>query len=174
MRCKIRRPAVRCVQCGAKFIQRPEGWPQHEEGSGLLAYVLYQLMEHRVTQRALADSLMELFLIYRPRSGVNRLKARGACIYRKTCSQMMEKLLRGRLIHADETHVSIDGKRMFVWVFSNSKEVIFYSTQTREGNFPKKLLHGFKGVLVSDFYPGYRFDSVRSAKVLDPSYERLE
>jgi len=68
---------------------------------------------------------------------------------------MMDKLVRGSLIHADETDVSIGGKRMFVWVFSDSKEALFYSTQTREGDFPRKLLNGFKGVLVSDFYPAY-------------------
>ncbi len=145
----------RCAQCGARFIQRPEGWPQHKEGLGLLAYVVYQLIEHRVSQRAVADSLMELFGVDRPHAMVNRLKARAACIYRNTCSQMMGKLVRGNLIHADETDVSIGGKRMFVWVFSNSKETLFYSTQTREGDFPKKLLNGFRGVLVSDFYPAY-------------------
>jgi len=68
---------------------------------------------------------------------------------------MMGKLVRGDLIHADETDASIGGKRMFVWVFSNSKETLFFSTQTREGAFPKKLLDGFRGVLVSDFYPAY-------------------
>jgi len=145
----------RCPQCGARFIQRPEGWPNQKEGLGLLAYVVYQLIEHRVSQRAVADSLMELFGLDRHRAMVNRLKARAACIYRKSCMQMMDKLIRGSLIHADETDVSIGGERMYVWVFSNSEETVFYSTQTREGDFPKKLLSGFKGVLVSDFYPAY-------------------
>ncbi len=145
----------RCARCGARFADRPKGWPPHKEGFGLLAYVVYQLIEHRVSQRSVADSLVEFFHIDRPRAMVNRLKARAACIYRTTCARMMDRLVQGSVIHADETDVSIGGKKMFVWVFSNSKETVYYSTRTREGDFPKKMLSGFKGVLVSDFYPAY-------------------
>jgi predicted RecB family nuclease len=144
-----------CAECGARFVLRPEGCPSHKEGSGLLAYVVYQLIQHRVSQRSVADSLMELFHIDRPRSMVHRLKARAACIYRKTREQMMSRLVQGSVVHVDETDVSIGGKRMFVWVFSNSKETVYYSTLTREADFPTKTLTGFKGVLVSDFYPAY-------------------
>jgi hypothetical protein len=102
---------------------------------------------------------MELFRVDRPRSIVNRLKARAACIYKKTCEQMMHKLVTGHVIHADETAVSIGGKRMYVWVFCNSEETVYYPTSTREADFPKQMLNEFKGVLVSDFYPAY--DSIR-------------
>jgi predicted RecB family nuclease len=155
-----------CAQCGARFDLQPGGWPPYKEGSGLLAYVVYQLIQQRVSQRSVADSLLELFKIERPRDMVNRLKARAACIYRKTCEQMMNTLVHGSVIHADETDVSIGGKKMFVWVFTNSKETVYYFTPTRDGEFPKKMLNRFKGVLVSDFYPAYDAIPCRQQKCL--------
>src|SRR6266446_3055874 len=66
-----------------------------------------------------------------------------------------KKILNGKLIHADETKISIGGKSAYVWVFTNLEEVAYLYTETREGDFLQELLREFKGVLVSDFYAAY-------------------
>ena len=59
------------------------------------------------------------------------------------------------LLCADETSISIQGKRGYVWVLCNHEEVVFLCTESREGDFLKKLLVNFHSVLVSDFYSLY-------------------
>jgi hypothetical protein len=49
----------------------------------------------------------------------------------------------------------LKGKPAYVWVFATFREVVYFYSETREGNLLEKLLNEFKGVLVSDFYAAY-------------------
>ncbi|MBV8225030.1 MAG: IS66 family transposase [Verrucomicrobia bacterium] len=147
----------RCNFCGASFTSQE--WPRHSEGLGLVSYVVYQLVELRISHRAIGRSLASLFGMSLPRTTVNRLKSRAAKTYMHTCTAMIESLVSGHLLHCDETPINILRKREFVWVFCNSDQVVFRRTETREGLFLKELLREFKGVLVTDFYKVY--DSIR-------------
>jgi hypothetical protein len=86
---------------------------------------------------------------------VEQLKERAAIFYHGSYGRLKEILMKGGVIYADETHISLGGKRSFVWVFSSSKEAVFVYTDTREGTFLEEFFMGFKGVLVSDFYAAY-------------------
>ena len=39
----------------------------------------------------------------------------------------------------------LKGKEAFVWVFTNLEEVVYYYTETREGDFLQELLREFRG-----------------------------
>jgi predicted RecB family nuclease len=149
----------RCNVCGTVFSDRSPEWPQHSEGAGLLAYVVYQLIELRISHRAVDRSLADLFGMRLPRTVVNRLKSRAAKIYSETCEAMLVKLVIGNVLHVDETTISVEGVQEYAWVFCNENQMVFRRTETRQGHFLKELLNDFKGVLVSDFYPAY--DSIR-------------
>ncbi len=49
----------------------------------------------------------------------------------------------------------IKGHLAYVWVLTNMREVVYILAESREGEFVQKLLKGFTGVLVSDFYAAY-------------------
>jgi hypothetical protein len=149
----------RCSVCGTTFSDRSPEWPQHSEGAGLLAYVVYQLIELRISNRVVDRSLSDLFGMRLPRTVVNRLKSRAAKIYSETCDAMLVKLVGGNVLHVDETPISLEGVQEYAWVFCNANQIVFWRTETREGHFLKELLEDYKGVLVSDFYPAY--DSIR-------------
>jgi hypothetical protein len=68
------------------------------------------------------------------------------------------KILASPFIHADETPINIRGINQYVWTFTDGSHVIFKLTESRESDIVHKTLHGYKGILVSDFYGGY--DSV--------------
>jgi len=63
--------------------------------------------------------------------------------------------LKGKLVQADETSIIIKGKRVYVWVFTTLREVVYFYTETREASFLQQILTGFGGVLLSDFYAAY-------------------
>jgi hypothetical protein len=54
----------------------------------------------------------------------------------------------------------------YVWVFTDGQHVVFRMTETREADIVQKVLAGYKGVLVSDFYPGYDSMPCRQQKCL--------
>ena len=53
--------------------------------------------------------------------------------YRNAYDDILHRILRGNLIHSDETHVSVKGKDSYVWVFTSMEEVIYIWSETREG-----------------------------------------
>jgi len=68
---------------------------------------------------------------------------------------LLRRIVEGTLVHADETPIVTQGKRGYVWVFCNFDDVVYFYSESREAETMQKLLMGFKGVLVSDFYPAY-------------------
>jgi hypothetical protein len=68
---------------------------------------------------------------------------------------MLAKIVASPLIHVDETRFNLRREAGYVWVLSNTEEVVFVYRATREGKYIWKLLEKFEGVLVSDFYGAY-------------------
>jgi hypothetical protein len=83
------------------------------------------------------------------------MKVRFAQYYADTRQKVLESIIQGQLAHADETRANIRGKTGFVWVLTNMNDVFYALADSREGEIIEKLLGGFKGVLVSDFYTAY-------------------
>jgi hypothetical protein len=90
------------------------------------------------------------------------LKIRTADYYKATKQQILERIVHGDLVHADETRANIKGKTAFVWILASFHEVFYFFSESREGEVAQKLLSDFKGVLVSDFYTAY--DSINCAQ----------
>src|ERR1035438_8015533 len=83
------------------------------------------------------------------------MKERLAGYYAETKLKILERIVHGSLVHADETRANIKGKTGFVWVLTSNTEVVYILADSREGEVVQQLLAGFKGVLVSDFYTAY-------------------
>jgi len=124
-------------------------------GAGLRAYLLYQIIELQIPQNAVAKSITQLFNFPLSRGSINRLKATEADRYERTYRAILERVVTGRLVHADETKGEIDGNDKYVWVFTNLESVAFVYSETREGTTPQRILLNFTGVLISDFYAAY-------------------
>ena len=61
----------------------------------------------------------------------------------RTYEEIKQRILNGKLIHADETHVSVRGKDSYVWVFTSMEEVIYIWSETREGHVATEFLENF-------------------------------
>ena len=141
-----------CSHCKATFQKRVH---KSKYGVGLSAYALYQVIELRIPQNVVAKSVRQLFGLPVTSGAINRLKSNLAQQYEPTYRSILDRIVSGKLVHADETKVVIDGKDRYVWVFTNLEEVAFLYSETREATTVKNILRDFSGVLVSDFYGGY-------------------
>jgi predicted RecB family nuclease len=145
----------KCSGCGASFASDTRSVKRHRYGDNLLVYVIYNIIELSIPQYKLAKIVRELFGYSLLQQEISRMIPRAAETYLDAFEEIKQKLLNGKLIHADETHVRVRGKDSYVWVFSSMEEVIYIWSATREGQVAKTFLENFKGVLVSDFYSVY-------------------
>jgi len=120
-----------------------------------VSYLFFQLVELNIPQRTVVRHFNRLFGFDLSKSTLNHMKERLAGYYAETKLKILEHIVRGSLVHADETRANIKGKTGFVWVLTSNTEVVYILADSREGEIVQKLLVGFKGVLVSDFYTAY-------------------
>jgi predicted RecB family nuclease len=144
-----------CSKCGITFGFERRFRICWKYGWNLLAYFLYQVIDLCITQRTVVESFGRVFGISMNPGSLTLLKAKVAAYYSETKQSILERILRGGLVHVDETHANIKGKSAFVWVLTNMREVVYLYAESREARFIQGLLVNFKGVLVSDFYAAY-------------------
>jgi hypothetical protein len=135
-------------------------------GPSLRALVMYYMIELRVPHNAVAPCISQLYHLQLGTGAVNMMKTSGALFYESLYSELFKKVTHGRVLHVDETKVSIRGKEAFVWVFANLEEVVYVYRDSREATMLHEALSEFKGVLVSDFYAAYDGVSCAQQKCL--------
>ena len=145
----------RCQRCGSTFNPSDCRWTAAKYGPALIAYTMYQNIELGLPQMRVDSSLSKLFGLHFPRGWTNRMKAATAKSYQNTYDNLLKRLCSGRLLHVDETGVSVKGVSCYVWVLASLEEAAYFYTSTREGDTIQMLLKDFSGVLVSDFYAAY-------------------
>ena len=145
----------RCQSCRSNFHPSGLRWPRTKYGSNLIAYAMYQNIELGLPQLRIDSSMSKLFKLKLPRGWSNKVKATAAESYQTAYDNILLRLCNGRLLHVDETSVSVKGVSCYVWVLASLEEVAYFYSLTREGDTIRALLRDFSGVLVSDFYAAY-------------------
>lgn len=145
---------VRCLDCNRlsspRRILRLDPY-RH----GLKSWAMYQHVEHQISLPKLATLCEDFFHLHLDSVYVHMMKSLMVAYYHPTSKLLMQRLLAGNVIYVDETEVSLRYGKGYVWVMTNGREVVYLYRPSREVGFLKELLAEFRGVLVSDFYPGY-------------------
>jgi predicted RecB family nuclease len=143
-----------CRGCGKIFIpDRYERLAKHFHG--LLSWVTYQQVAHRITPNTLKEMLKDFFRLAVCQQEINEFKSIMAQSYQPCYDRLLAKILSGKVLHIDETQVRLRTSKGYVWVLTTTEEVVYMYRPTREGDFLPELLKNFHGVLVSDFYAAY-------------------
>ena len=145
----------RCRSCSHEYGLSE--WYLHARkwGWNVVAYFVYNVVGLRVPQLTMQHSLNRLFGFNLVRSTLNNLKIKAADRYSVAKRKILERIVGGDLVHADETRANIKGHLAYVWVLTNMTEVAYVLAESREAEIVHELLKDFKGVLVSDFYAAY-------------------
>lgn len=149
----------KCEVCALTFLPQSRPWTRSKYGPGIRAYAIYHSIGLRMSLEGVYESLNRLFGIQMALGTINAFKEEAAHIYQGAYERLTARIVSGKVIHADETKVSVQGVDGFVWVFTSMEEVVYVYADTREGDMLEPLLKGFAGVLVSDFYAAY--DSIQ-------------
>jgi len=141
-----------CSQCRAQMTPYLRN---SKYGPNLRAFVVYLLIELRLSNQKAAEHVSALFDVSMPKEIAHEIKSDMAEKYSSTYRGILRQIAKGTLVHADETKGVVKGGGHFVWVFTNMTTVAYVYAESREANILKDVLDGFRGVLVSDFYAAY-------------------
>ena len=151
-----------CRSCGCEYGLSNLLLNGRDWGWNLVSYFVYHAIGLRIPQLTLQHSINRLFGCCLVRSSLNEFKVKASKFYSDTKATILNRIISGNLIHADETSANIKGQVAYVWVLTNLTDVVYILTESREGETVQQLLKEFRGVLVSDFYAGY--DSINCAQ----------
>ncbi len=149
----------RCSECRQEMTIYSRG---SQYGPNLRAFVVYLLIELRLSNQKAIEHASSLFGLPLKKSSAHQIKADMAEKYMPTYRGILRQITKGALVHADETKGVVKGGGHYVWVFANLTTVAYVYAESREAAILADLLDGFHGVLVSDFYAAY--DSVPCAQ----------
>ena len=145
-----------CRSCGCEYGLDGLALHGRRWGWNILAYFVYNAIGLCIPQLTVQHSIDRLFGCRLVRSSLNVLKIRASRLYSDTKAEILNRIIAGKVIHADETNANIKGQLAYVWVLTSLTDVVYILTESREGETVQQLLKGFKGVLVSDFYAAYK------------------
>jgi hypothetical protein len=115
----------------------------------LRSYMIYQIIELHLPQRSVAQSLNQLFGFNLPHDVVTHAKTRASQLYKGTYEGILKKIVNGRLAHADETKISIEGKNAFVWSLTNLEEAQQFPLMTCESQATRVVDSSVSGATIS-------------------------
>jgi predicted RecB family nuclease len=140
----------RCLNCGKLFL--PTKYKRRDKHCHTLkSWAVYQHIAHRISLQQIEEMFQECFGLRVNSVELHMIKILMAKRYRSTYRSIMKRIVRGNVIHIDETQINIQRRKGYVWIFANWEEVVFLYRPTREGGFLQAMLEGFGGVFVSDF-----------------------
>ncbi len=128
------------------------------------AWLVYQRLFLRLPFNVIESEVEELFHETISQGTLVNYVGNFSKYYSESEQMLLNKILDSPFIHADEMSINIRGLNQYVWTFTDGNHVIFKLTETRESDIVHEVLHGYDGVLVSDFYGGYDSVSCKQQK----------
>src|SRR5262249_2312860 len=138
----------RCGTCNAQTTSRPR---ETKYGQNLRAYVVYLLIEMRLSHRNIRDHVATVFNIAIKNTPANDMKAAMAKKYEPAYRRILQNIASSFVVHADETKGVVYGGGHYIWTFANLNTVAYVYSASREASILDDILSGFKGVLLTDF-----------------------
>ena len=145
----------KCTACGKVFFNIDRSLRGSKYGPNLIALVTYLIIEMRIPQTRVTAFVNKIFGFNLSKETISNFKAKIATTYQSTYESILQKISIGRLVHADETKINLDGKTGYVWAFTNMENVAYVFSPSREGDLVQAFLKDFKGVLITDFFGAY-------------------
>lgn len=144
-----------CQYCGSSTTSSQYPSCRARIGHGLASWAIHAHIALKQSFRDVTAGINDIFGYSFARPILNTVKPRLANKYAAAREQLLAKLRASRVLYVDETRVSLRRTPAYVWAFTNLHEVLYLFSLSRDGTVLEKVLQGFDGVLVTDFYGVY-------------------
>lgn len=148
-----------CEDCGR--IHRgelPVGVPPGVLGPRAMAAVAVLSGKYHLSKREIEEILEDLFGTKVCLGTVSNTEARVSEALAQPVEEAKAYVQEQAVVHADETGHKVAGKKAWVWLAATALVSVFLVRCSRGAKVAKELLgEKFKGILVSDRWPGYNW-----------------
>ena len=144
-----------CDNCKNRFLPARYKNIKSKYGHDLICWSLFQYIDYNLSFIKIEKNFYELFKLNVPKTMIHEFKKYFLKNYTHTYSILKKKILNSKVIYIDETPLRMKFESGYAWVLTNTSDVIAFYKPSREGEFLKDYLKGFKGIIVSDFYSAY-------------------
>jgi hypothetical protein len=121
----------RCEECKKRF--RPSKYKRLDKHlNGLKSWAMYQHVVHRISLKHLAAMFEDCFGLRIRFQDIHMIKHLMARRYRAACRRILDRILKGGLIHSDETHANLKKDKGYVWILTNLEDVLYMYRPNRE------------------------------------------
>jgi len=135
-------------------------------GDNLFAWVTDMYVSYHISNYMLSKIMQEQFGIFiRPMYLVMR-KRKWWKQWDPEINYIRQTVLNSPVIHIDETSVKLVKERGYVWAFASTHSVFYHLALSREIDFLRDILKDYKGIIVTDFFPGFETLTVKKQKCL--------
>lgn len=145
----------KCLKCKKGYVS--PNIPAYTEryGHGLISLCVYNHFARKQSMLQVGYFIGDVFDLKIEPTKLHRFKSSIAKFYKSTYDDIIDNILKGSIMHIDETNVNLRKKKGYVWVLTSMDKVYYFYKESREGAFLKDMLEPFSGVLISDFYSAY-------------------
>lgn len=146
----------KCSGCKSWVQGLPSGLvPKSPFGINTMMFVLHMKYRSKTTDEAIRETLKACFNLHVSKGTVHKILERTSKLFGSSYEGIKQAIKEGKYVHADETGWRVEGQNWYAWGFINAKASLYRIEDTRGGGVPRKILKGYKGVVVRDGYQGY-------------------
>ena len=161
---QYRLPISKCHTCQRRIATKNS---RLHYGDNLFALVIHYYVNYHLSSGKICSLLEEQYGVRMGRQYLVTAKNKWwNKMWAPDAEYLREIVLNSPVINVDETTIPLKKGSGYVWVFATSHSVFYHYTQTRNSDFLRELLKDYKGIIVSDFYPGYETLTVTKQKCL--------
>ena len=160
-------PRKYCTKC--KKIVEPilaNALPHSLLGINLMYIVVYLRLGLSLSWGKINDYIKHIYNVKMTNAALITFLKRIAHHNEEVYNQILLKLIKRKVIYADETRWPIHGVKWWVWIFSSESECVYILSDKRDHKVPCSLLNDYKGILVCDFYSAYEKVKCKQQKCL--------
>ena len=130
-------------------------FPNFRFGLALCLYIVALKIGLSMPIRRIREILRLTYQIHISSSEIQNIIDKVAEEFAPEYEKMAKALKKMKRIYADETSWYINGKLVWLWIFINETIAFYHIQNSRGKKVPAKILRGFRGTLISDFYSAY-------------------
>ncbi len=161
---EYRSGSIRCAKCLKKSSYG--NIRKLHYGNNLFAWVINLYVNYHISHYLISRIVQEQFGIWMNPMYLIMTKQRWWKNWKPEADYLWQIVRNSPVIHIDETTVKLSKERGYVWVFATPHTVFYHLTLNRETGFLQEWLKDYKGIIITDSFPGYETIPVKRQKCL--------
>ncbi len=160
---RLRKGRSWCCTC-QRYVtaMHPDELPNSPFGADTAALALFLRHEANMPEEKIR-ALFAAAGVEISRGGLNGFLARAAACLETDYQLIKEGARESAFLHIDETGARVDGRRGYLWAFTNDQLTYFEYNPSRSAKVPEDVLGAdWEGIVICDFYAAY--DKIGAAR----------